>query len=404
MSAASRNAEGSPLRRRTRDAGRGPPTAPDYSPLVPPDYLVQVGDEVAITIWGAVECRPARDRRSLRPHQPAARRLDHAGRRALRRSAADHQQPRGAKSSRISSSASRSASCAACVSTSPASWSTPAPSPSARCRRSPPPCCARAARREAGSLRNIELRRGGSVVSRLDLYDLLLNGNRGADRLVQPGDVIHVAAIGPQVAVIGSVNQPAVFELKPTETIADVLKMAGGFAAVADTTRLTLERLDDRATVRITQTSIAGQRRRHAAQCRRAARLQRRRFTAAHGAPEQAHPRRRRSRAPGRLRAAAGQHAGRRPARRRGPDRQCLSCTAPSSAARACAHSSSRTTNAPCATWRPISRAPARRNVSRRPTTPPSRPRAHNDDPAHRTPARREAHRPRRAAAHIPTA
>ena len=44
---------------------------------------------------GRGRCRPARDRRSLRPHQPAARRLDHAGRRALRRSAADHQQPRG---------------------------------------------------------------------------------------------------------------------------------------------------------------------------------------------------------------------------------------------------------------------------------------------------------------------
>ena len=91
------------------------------------------------------------------------------------------------------------------------------------------------------------------MVTSVDLYDLLLKGDRSADRVMQADDVIHVGPVGPQVALIGSVNQPAIFELKPGETVTDLLRMAGGFSTVADTTRLAVERLDDRATVRITQ-------------------------------------------------------------------------------------------------------------------------------------------------------
>ena len=94
-------------------------------------------------------------------------------------------------------------------------------------------------------------------VSTLDFYDLLLKGNRSSDRLVQADDVIHVGPIGPQVGVIGSVNRPAIFELKPGETMTDALRMAGGFAAVADTTRLAVERVDERTTVRVIQVDMA---------------------------------------------------------------------------------------------------------------------------------------------------
>jgi len=108
----------------------------------------------------------------------------------------------------------------------------------------------------AGSLRAIELRRGKDTVTRYDLYDLLLKGDRSADRVVQNGDVIHVGPIGPQVALVGSVNRPAIFELKPGEQVADLMAMAGGFTAVADRSRLAIERLDDRSKTRITQLSL----------------------------------------------------------------------------------------------------------------------------------------------------
>jgi protein involved in polysaccharide export with SLBB domain len=108
----------------------------------------------------------------------------------------------------------------------------------------------------AGSFRHIQLRRGREVVTTFDLYDLLLRGDKTADRVVQADDVIHIGPVGPQVALIGSINRPAIFELKPGDTVQDVLAMAGGFTAVADRSRLAVEHLSERSGVRITQLSM----------------------------------------------------------------------------------------------------------------------------------------------------
>ena len=105
----------------------------------------------------------------------------------------------------------------------------------------------------AGSFRDIQLRRGKDLVTTFDLYDLLLKGDKTADRIVQAEDVIHIGPVGPQVALVGSVNKPAIFELKSGNTIQDVLNMAGGFTSVADRSRLAIERLEDRLGPRITQ-------------------------------------------------------------------------------------------------------------------------------------------------------
>ncbi|WP_084578928.1 SLBB domain-containing protein [Sphingomonas azotifigens] len=91
---------------------------------------------------------------------------------------------------------------------------------------------------EGGSFRSIQLRRGGELVSDLDLYDLLLRGDKRGDASLRDGDVIHIAPAGPQVAVIGSVNREAIFEVAPGETLADAVAYAGGASTVADTGRL----------------------------------------------------------------------------------------------------------------------------------------------------------------------
>lgn len=82
----------------------------------------------------------------------------------------------------------------------------------------------------AGSFRNIELRRNGEVIARLDLYDLLIKGDKRGDRMLVSEDVIHFGPIGPQVAVLGGVNKPAVFEVRSGETANDVIRMAGNFS------------------------------------------------------------------------------------------------------------------------------------------------------------------------------
>lgn len=105
----------------------------------------------------------------------------------------------------------------------------------------------------AGSFRRIELKRGGKLVAQFDLYDLLLRGDRSADRLVQAGDVIHVGPVGAQVALLGSFNRPVIAELTGEESVADVLEMAGGFTALADRSRLIIERLSERSGRRVSE-------------------------------------------------------------------------------------------------------------------------------------------------------
>ena len=92
-----------------------------------------------------------------------------------------------------------------------------------------------------GSLRSIHLRRKGQIVTELDMYDLLLKGDKSDDAILQNGDVIHIAPIGSQIAVIGSVNREAIFETRPgdtLDTLEDALHYAGGMNTVADDSRV----------------------------------------------------------------------------------------------------------------------------------------------------------------------
>jgi protein involved in polysaccharide export with SLBB domain len=99
-----------------------------------------------------------------------------------------------------------------------------------------------------GSLRHIQLKRSGSVVVDFDLYDLLQRGDKSNDAQLLPGDVIYIPPVGPQVAVAGSVNTPAIYELKSTgsSTVGDVLELAAGLTNVASSEKVRLERVDER--------------------------------------------------------------------------------------------------------------------------------------------------------------
>jgi polysaccharide biosynthesis/export protein len=91
---------------------------------------------------------------------------------------------------------------------------------------------------QGGSFRSIQLRRDGRLVSDFDFYDLLLHGDKHGDAVLQNGDVIHISPAGKEVAVLGSVNQPAIYEIAPGETLVDAVAYAGGLNTVADDSRL----------------------------------------------------------------------------------------------------------------------------------------------------------------------
>jgi protein involved in polysaccharide export with SLBB domain len=85
-----------------------------------------------------------------------------------------------------------------------------------------------------GSLRNIQLKRNGRLITTLDLYDLLLHGDTSNDRQLLPGDVIFIPPIGRTVAVDGAVHRPAIYELKTENTAAEAVEIAGGLSPDAD--------------------------------------------------------------------------------------------------------------------------------------------------------------------------
>jgi len=95
-----------------------------------------------------------------------------------------------------------------------------------------------------GSMRNITLQRGGRSVATVDLYRFITQGDRGQDQSLQSGDVIVIAPVGPQVAVTGALDQAAIFEIKPNETVNDLLRFAGASLALADQRVALLERID----------------------------------------------------------------------------------------------------------------------------------------------------------------
>ncbi|WP_373087564.1 SLBB domain-containing protein [Sneathiella sp.] len=100
-----------------------------------------------------------------------------------------------------------------------------------------------------GSFRSAKLYRNGKEVADFDLYQLLRDGNRALDPILQNEDVIFLPPVGNQVAVIGSVNEAAIYEARPGETVEDLVRYAGGATALADASRTILYRLSDQDTV-----------------------------------------------------------------------------------------------------------------------------------------------------------
>lgn len=115
--------------------------------------------------------------------------------------------------------------------------------------------------KKIGSLRNIELKRNGVTVTRLDLYDLLLKGDTRADARLLPGDVIFVPPVGATVSLSGEIRRPAIYELKSETTARELVALGGGLLPEADEGLATLERVNgrrQRVTMDVDLSSAAG--------------------------------------------------------------------------------------------------------------------------------------------------
>ena len=117
-----------------------------------------------------------------------------------------------------------------------------------------------------GSMRHIQLKRGDKIITEFDLYQLLLQGDKSKDVNLLPGDVIYIEPLKQMVAVAGSVNNPALYELDGPTTLAQLLQMAGGLSTTAEGKRVTVERINDRAMREVQQFEITPEALAHDAQ------------------------------------------------------------------------------------------------------------------------------------------
>jgi protein involved in polysaccharide export with SLBB domain len=110
----------------------------------------------------------------------------------------------------------------------------------------------------SGSLRRIQLKRNNSVVTEFDFYDLLLKGDKSKDARLLPGDVIYIPPSGPSIAIAGSVNVPAIYELREGTTLGSAVEMAGGLATTADGQKAVVERIENHDTRRVEEFPLDG--------------------------------------------------------------------------------------------------------------------------------------------------
>ena len=96
---------------------------------------------------------------------------------------------------------------------------------------------------DIGSMRKIQLKRKGQLVTTFDLYDLLLKGDKSKDMTLMAGDVVFVPVTGPLVGIAGNVKRPAIYELRDRLDLENLIDLAGGIIPTADTQQIQVERI-----------------------------------------------------------------------------------------------------------------------------------------------------------------
>jgi len=96
---------------------------------------------------------------------------------------------------------------------------------------------------KSGTLRNVQIKRGGKVVETVDLYDFFLKGDKSRDIRLQSGDTIFVPVIGRVAGIAGNVKRPAIYELKEEKNLDDLIGLAEGFLPTGYLQRVQISRI-----------------------------------------------------------------------------------------------------------------------------------------------------------------
>jgi polysaccharide export outer membrane protein len=96
-----------------------------------------------------------------------------------------------------------------------------------------------------GSLRNIQIKRRGKLITTFDLYDLLLKGDTSNDVNLMSGDVVFIPTVGKTVGVKGEVTRPAIYEVKNEKNVKQLINLAGGMLPTAYKNIVKIERINN---------------------------------------------------------------------------------------------------------------------------------------------------------------
>ena len=86
---------------------------------------------------------------------------------------------------------------------------------------------------DIGTLRDIKVYREGRLISSIDVYDYLLNGNSRGDVRLNDNDIIVVGPYDALVNMRGKVKRPMFYEMKHDESLSTLLRYSGGFTGDA---------------------------------------------------------------------------------------------------------------------------------------------------------------------------
>lgn len=86
---------------------------------------------------------------------------------------------------------------------------------------------------DLGTLREINVYRNGKSVSKIDVYDYILNGNNTGNIRLQDNDLIVVGPYNAIVNIQGKVKRPMMYEMKKDETLSKLLSYTGGLTGDA---------------------------------------------------------------------------------------------------------------------------------------------------------------------------
>ena len=108
-----------------------------------------------------------------------------------------------------------------------------------------------------GSLRYIEIREKGETVLTVDLFSFLKLGNTEDNPALKEGQSVYVPVRQASAHIAGEVWNGGRYEIRPGETITDLIRFAGGTMSYADLDLIVLERYETSGQVTVERYTLS---------------------------------------------------------------------------------------------------------------------------------------------------